>query len=261
MKTRLLLLTLCSFSFLCHAQETLSNADIVKLTKLGLPAATIVSKIKNSRTHFDVSIDSLIALKYQGVSGDVVTEMITANASETVTRKDYKDPKTMRKEGFYYYNEHDSSSLVTPINPTMTSGSKIHGMLGTALSQGIVKTKVRSELTGQHANRQIASSTPVFYLYADPKGTLSPNEFVIIKLIEKKNSRELLIGSVGMGGAKMGLDGNELVAFDYEQVTDGIYTIRPKAAMAVGEYCFIYTGAVPNQVYTSKVIDFGVRGQ
>lgn len=258
MKKTLLILVSLGLSFLCRAQETLTNHDVIKLTKLGLPASTIISKIKNSKTHFDVSVDSLVSLKAQGVSGDVVTEMINANANETITRKDYRDPKTMRKEGLYYYNDRDSTNPIAQLNATMTSGTRSSGTFGSALSGGLVKAKYRSELTGQHANRQIPSARPSFYLYVDPKSTLSPNEFVIIELVQKRNSREMLIGTASVGGAKMGLDGNEKIEFVYEQVADGIFVIHPKFPLDIAEYCFVYVGSMPSPDYMGKVFDFGI---
>ena len=64
--------------------ETLTNADIVKLSGLNLPSSAIISKIKNSQSHFDVSVDGLVDLKKQGVNGDVINEMINANTVKPI---------------------------------------------------------------------------------------------------------------------------------------------------------------------------------
>src|SRR5437762_4828171 len=156
MKTVFLILILC-ISYCSIAQnntETLTNNDIIKLTKLGLPPTAIISKIKNSKTHFDVTVDGLVKLKEDGVNGDVVSEMINANSGEqkeAAGKKDMSDPKTMRTAGIYFYNSKDSARLFIPIDPTVVSNSKSGGF-GTALAQhytyGIAKNKMKSSLSG-----------------------------------------------------------------------------------------------------------------
>ena len=74
MKTVIFILFLCFpiFSSAQTSTETLTNADIVKLSSLNLPSSAIISKIKNSQSRFDVSVDALVELKKQGVNGDVI---------------------------------------------------------------------------------------------------------------------------------------------------------------------------------------------
>src|SRR4051812_3043023 len=139
--------------------EILRNSDIIKLTKLDLSPSVVVSKIRKSRSNFDVSIDALVILKTEGVNAEVINEMINvspAEHNEVPEQKhytepkappatnyaeeappapvNYNDPKTMRKAGVYYYNRSNPNKLFIPIDPTVVSGSKSGGF-GTAVAQ------------------------------------------------------------------------------------------------------------------------------
>ncbi len=259
--------TFCLFHpFFASAQSntTLTNADIVKLSSLDLPPSAIVSKIKNSKTHFDVSVDALVELKKNVVSGEVISEMINSSSHEQAvsdSKKDMNDPRTMRKQGIYYFNRKDSSHLFVPIESTVVSNTKSGG-LGTRLAQsytyGIVKNKYISSLSRPHAHVEILQSKPKFYFYLAASNVKSPNEFALIKLKEKKNSREMTIASENSYGFNIGIDDKEKIDFSYEEVADGIYKVFLKEPLASGEYCFIYTGSVPGIFFGYFAYDFSI---
>jgi len=242
----------------------LTNADIVKLSSLDLPPSAVISKIKNSKTHFDVSVEALVELKKNNVHGDVISEMITASSHEQAVvdgQKDMNDPKTMRKAGIYYYNKSDPTNLFIPIDATGVSATKTGG-LGTRLAQsytyGIVKNKYVSSLSGAHAHREIPHSKPKFYFYLSNSNVGSPNDFALVKLKEKRNAREMTIASENSFGASIGIDDKEKIDFNYELIADGIYKVYAKEPMDIGEYCFVYIGAVPGIFSGYRVYDFSI---
>ena len=269
----LLLLLLPACVFAQSGAKILTNEDVVKLSKLDLPSTAIISKIQTSRTHFDVDIDALVDLKKQGVSGDVITAMINANVTEQKeisAKRDYTDPKTMRNAGIYYYNEKDANNLFVPIDPTVISSSTSGGAVGTALAQrytyGLAKNKARSSLSGPESRRQISESSPTFYFYFYTANGVqllfasgsTPNEFALVKLIERDNSRDMIVGSANYYENNTGIDNKQRVDFDYVQLASGVYKVVPKEPLERGEYCFIYTGAVPTSYSNNKVFDFGI---
>ena len=266
MKRIVLFLFLCiPFSILAQS-ETLTNGDIVKLAQLDLPSSAIISKIKNSQTHFDVGVDALVDLKKQGVSGDVISEMINSNSHEVkveASHKDYNDPKTMRKEGIYYYNRSDPNNLFIPIDPTVVSNSKSGGF-GTAIAQqysyGIAKGKHVSSLSGAQSRRQIPHTKPKFYFYLNPNSTTSPNEFALVKLTERKKNREMIVGTYNAYGGSSGIDDKQKIDFTYDQIAGGVYKVYAKEPLEEGEYCFIYTGSAPTIFSNDRVYDFGISG-
>jgi hypothetical protein len=265
---KLLLFILAWMPFFTVAQtsdKTLINADIIKLAKLDLPSAAIISKIKNSPTHFDVGVDALVELKSKGVSGEVISEMIDASSHEqkaVAGRKDMRDPATMRKEGIYYFNRKDSSHLFVPIDPTVVSHSKSGGF-GIAVAQhysyGIAKASQVSSLSGAHSRRQISHTKPRFYFYFNATNTISPNEFALVKLTEKKTGRTMVVGSSNSYGQSIGVNEKQKVDFNYDQVAEGVYKVYPKQPLEDGEYCFLYTGSAPTLFSENKVYDFGIN--
>lgn len=62
---------------LLSAQDSsaLTNEDVIKLVKAGLPSAVILAKISSSKTDFDTSVDALVALSAEGIPPDVLTAM------------------------------------------------------------------------------------------------------------------------------------------------------------------------------------------
>ena len=59
-------------------QQPLTNNDVVKMVKSGLPASIIVNAIQANQTNFDVSANGLIALQKAGVPQTVMDAMISA---------------------------------------------------------------------------------------------------------------------------------------------------------------------------------------
>jgi hypothetical protein len=80
-------------------QQTLTNDDVVSMTKAGLPAEVVAAKIKTSNCHFDTSPESLARLKAAGVADGVLLAMVQASsptaavASGTSTSESAEDAK------------------------------------------------------------------------------------------------------------------------------------------------------------------------
>ncbi len=77
---RLLLLAALSLSFSVHAEEPLTNDDVVKLVKAGLSPETISAKIGASSVAFQTDADALVALTKESVP-DAVIRLIIERAS------------------------------------------------------------------------------------------------------------------------------------------------------------------------------------
>ena len=54
----------------------LTNEDILRLTRVGLAPAIIITVIRDSTTDFDTSVDQLVTLKEAGVADDVIAVMV-----------------------------------------------------------------------------------------------------------------------------------------------------------------------------------------
>ena len=118
-----LLLLLLWLPFFVTAQtETLTNADVLKMSKLDLPASSIVNKIKISQTKFDVSVDALLELKKQGVNIDVINSMMDASSNATkekagpIDAQRVKNPMDLTKKG--------NKVFIEPANDDSREGEK-----------------------------------------------------------------------------------------------------------------------------------------
>jgi len=63
------------------ADAPLTNADIVKMVKAGIPESVIVRKVQMSESNFATSPNALIELKRQHVPDDVMAAMLDSEAA------------------------------------------------------------------------------------------------------------------------------------------------------------------------------------
>ncbi|MGC2235290.1 MAG: hypothetical protein WA584_03965 [Pyrinomonadaceae bacterium] len=77
MKKLYSLIFILLFSFAAFAQtETLTNLQIVEMSKAGLAAEIVLKKIESSRVDFNVSTGALIELKKSGVADEIISAML-----------------------------------------------------------------------------------------------------------------------------------------------------------------------------------------
>jgi hypothetical protein len=67
------------------AEEIITNETIVTMVKAGLGEELIISKIKTSQNQFDVSTDSILKLKNEGVNENIIKAMIEASKPKVST--------------------------------------------------------------------------------------------------------------------------------------------------------------------------------
>jgi hypothetical protein len=65
-----------------QSQKTLTNADIVEMTKQGFDSNLIVQEIQANDSDFDISPQALISLKNSGVTQSVMQAMVLAQAAK-----------------------------------------------------------------------------------------------------------------------------------------------------------------------------------
>ena len=267
-------------------REVLTNAKIIELVQLGLDENIIVEKIRQSQCQCDTSTDALGKLK----AGKVPTAVIMAMMNATSGEKPYSDSvqnrpiiqptqsSAAKDDGL---NGIDLSQIAEPgiyllengkmtmIEPTVYSGSK-SSFWGTALTYGIKKSKVRATVRGKSANTQVSTRRPEFYFvfsreYANPGAVMSgfggyaatsPNEFMMIAMKVKSNSREAELGEYNAYSSSTGAADKDVREYSFDKLKPGLYKVVPKQDLGLGEYCFYYAG---NGGAGSKVFDFGVK--
>lgn len=246
--------------------ETLSNETVVSLLEAGLGDEVVIAKIKATPSTFDTSTEQILALKARGISGPVIAAMITAASApaKVATSLDSPDPMVPHPSGIYLAG----IEKMTRIESTTTRQARTSGMLGAALTGGLSGMRVKAAINGANATVNTNEKVPVFYFYFDQDAqglgaaggaVTSPNEFSLIRFEKKKDKREAVVGSVGIGGSKSGLRDKDQIDFEATQISPGVYKIVVASALLPGEYGFISGGVGSGANATFRVFDFTIN--
>jgi len=168
-----------AFVSAAFAQETMTNEEIISLTKAGLANSIIVGKIRSSKTNFDMSTDALIRLKQSGVGDDVVAAMFEAKngtpatggpsnstgAAPVAAAGDPNDPMSKHNYGIYLFEEKDGARKMTQVKPSVSAQNRTGGLFTSQMTYGIGKVKTKANLPGKSAALQLTNTAPVFYFY------------------------------------------------------------------------------------------------
>lgn len=265
-------------SFETFAQdETMTNDEVISLSKAGLSNSIIVDKIRTSKSKFDLSTDALIKLKKAGISDDIVGAMLAAKSgtssttTATAVAGNPNDPMSPHGYGLYFYEEKDGTRKMTQLTPNVSAQNRTGGGLTSAMTYGIGKVKTKANLPGTAASLQLSNQTPIFYFYLDTKsGGLNtssgipsnPNEFTLIRFNVRSDNREVTIAKSNVFGAKGGLSDEYVVQFAAETVGDGIFKVTPKITLKNGEYGFYLVnsgGSNAGAAVGAKFFDFGIK--
>jgi hypothetical protein len=226
-----LLLLLCS---LMLAQQALDNEAIVKMTKSGLGEDLIVSMVQNQPGHYDLTPDTLVSLKGDGVSEKVLVAMAAKNAAPAVPAAK-ADPYEDLDVGVYY----KVKDVWTPV-PTEQVNWKTGGVLKSIASQGIVKGDVNGRLAGQKSATEMRS--PLEFLIRAPEG-VEGTDFQLVRMHTHSDSREFRTVT---GGVFHSSGGSTRDAVKFEQTRIGKHaykiTFPESEKLLTGEYGFLAPG-------------------
>lgn len=105
------LLTLSPVSVAAQTQEIINNESIVKLVKSGISEAIVISVIKSSKSSFNTTPDEIMNLKNQGVSDNIILEMVQA-----VSRQG--NPATAENAGIGDSGKSEPAAKITLLDGT-----------------------------------------------------------------------------------------------------------------------------------------------
>lgn len=271
--TILSILLLFSISQYVFGQQpdTLTNEKIIKLYKAGFSKETLKSKIQNSSNSFDVSIEGMLELKKAGVPEDIINVMVTSN-SAIVNNSQVSTAQNTGginlASGIYY---KDPSGNYLEIEPSVLTGSKSNNAAQLFIS-GLINAKIKATLSGKHSSFSIFEKAPKFIFVFDTtsKGNLnsdnnqwmtnarSPKEFLLVSLEVEKNSRQITVGKSNAVNSNSGIDDKYVILFNSKKLSNGIYEVEPQAALAQGEYCFMFAQGIRDG-QSSKVFDLSIQ--
>ena len=226
---------LLSLSVLIFAQEPLTNASIEKMTKAGLGEDVIVSMVQNQPGHYDLTPETLVSLKTEGVSEKVLAAMASKNAVAVPAPKSQVEAYDDLDVGVYYKSKDGSWTPVAtePVN------WKTGGVLKSVASQGIVKGDVNGHLKGKESPTKLA--TPLEILIKSADGT-EATDYQLVHLHANSDNREFRTKTGGVFHASGG-SSRDAVEFQQTKVAKHVYSITFKDKLASGgEYAFLAPG-------------------
>jgi len=223
---------------LMHAQQSLDNAAVIKLTTSGLSEDLIVQTITASPGHYDTGADALIALKKAGVTDKEVGAMLMKNANPNgpVAAAPAEAAAPVDEVGVYYKDKDGKWVVLFPEVVNFKTG----GVLKTFATQGIVKGDINGHLQGPTAKTVL--TLPITFAVYVPEGT-AITEYQLIRLRPSGGqSREFRSVTGGIVHASGGA-ARDLVQFDSTKLAPRVYTITLKQDAGKGEYGILPPGA------------------
>lgn len=245
--------------------EDFNNDSVMALTKAQIGTSVLLAKIASLPCSYDVSTNSIIALKSAGVAEPVIAAMVdrclgSAQAQGAVAAA--SDPTAKRTPGLYIDLGTDSVHRLERIRPTMGSGGRMTGN-GSLLFPFRMKLAVPRAA----ATTVVRSSLPTFYFYFEADdakvgdfGTSataaaqSPTEFSLVRFKGKDGQREMVVAKQQMFGGSVGIDPKEAIQFSVSERGDNIFQVAPQSPLEPGEYGFVIRAG--SDAY--RIYDFSV---
>lgn len=241
----------------CHSaqnKETLGNETIMRMVKAGLGEDVIISKIKDSKTNFDLSTDGLIELKGGGVSDAVISAMQNPSAGQRLAQPARGKPAASSAELMIVQDgKNEEMEYVAGIVHVRSHGFGL-------FSSG--KTRYLIMASGEHASLKITGTRPVFMT------TLHPSELSLVKFDTDTYNNKVVryvqrVGGIWRAGGSAADTGEGSVDIDFKKEGDGRYRFSAKEPLEQGEYGIITEkGDQPKAVLggssSYRIYDFAV---
>ncbi len=267
------------------APAAFGNSDIIALVKAGFSEDLVAIRIKQaSAKDFDLSTKGLLDLKAAGVSERLIAIMFSGPdpgpaRTEAKPATPNGSPAAGPEAGTTAVERLDAgiylrtSEKYVPLEPTVFSGGKTGGIITSGLTMGIKKAKWKAVVRSPRAGQRMRTAKPLFHFPFESRsagpgstaalfGASSPNEFVLARMTQDDDERQLIVGEFGAFGASSGTRSQDTVPTMITRIEPGIYKVTPAESLPPGEYCFFYAAGASTFVAsgTGKLFDFGVEG-
>jgi hypothetical protein len=261
LRLRLPLVVMLFFvTFVCAAQQAMTNDSVIKMVKAGLSDDLIVQSINASPGSYSTTTNDLIALKQAGVSDKVVGAMLVKGngpAAAAATAAPAVNPALVGIDevGVYYKDRSGKWVAMVPEVVDYKSG----GALKRFATNGIIKEDKNGHINGESA--ALALTKPADFLFYVPEGT-APAEYLLLKLRPSSGkSREFRSETGGVIHSSTGAT-RDTIPFTATKLATRMYTISLPADATKGEYGILPPGAITStnagsggKIYTFKVLE------
>jgi len=233
------------------AATAMTNADVIKLTKLGFDANVVKSKIAQApAVNFKLEVNDLEGLKRAGVSQDVIAYMINRSSGGGAGAGDRGDVSAADRQEM---NAAAHTALkMGDVTMDTTSGEvRLRGMNGSVSSRwAFVTTLMFNDYPGTAASVRTHDARPTFTVYSanNPEGSI-----YLVKLTVNggDQNRSLKMGNSGFGSFKNAgaPDKDNQIPYEAKAVGNGNeWKLTPTKDLKPGEYGVLY----------GSLFDFGV---
>ena len=170
-----------------------------------------------------------------------------ATTDDRTAAGDPNDPMAPHDSGIYLYQTVPAVKMIL-LEPTAYTGANTSALLHSIV--GLIPKVTRASIPGSDASIRATETSPTFYFYFEDRaaglgkssflgGISSPNQFVLVRLEHKKNSRETSIQRESTIGGSSGTSRKDSVGFKSERLKAGLYRVTFPQALASGEYAFM----------------------
>jgi len=187
------------------------------------------------------------------------------------SQADPNDPLQPHDPGIYWLATKNGNREMVSLEPSVYSQGKTGSLFTSAMTYGLARSKWKAVVRSPRAVLRIKENQPQFWFYFEVTShTLSysgffapassPNEFILARMEQKKNERELVVAEMGASGMSVGTRAEDTVPIQFEKVAPGVYKVVPGRPLGPGEYCFFYGGtSMAWGAGGAKLFDFGIE--
>lgn len=225
---RVILVVFAFFAYQAHAQEEapLSNADVITLSKLKLGDAIVLAKINQANTvNFSMDTDSLIKLKENGVSADVIAAMLKRSTTPRSAPPNFP-PSQFRAEIPMNVGLSVNGSD-TPLQATMGQ-DRFFGFMGYGVIHRVflgAKSRDRTKETQPSVTFKLDYS-PVDRAYLVKLDESQKEDYRSFKNTRRKTG----------DGMTVGPPDDSIIPCTATEVSQGLWKFTPNAKLKPGEY-------------------------
>jgi hypothetical protein len=268
-------------------QEFLTNEDVIKLAQAKVGEEIIITKIRQSKTRFDLSTDGIVRLKTAGVSDRVLAVMMNP-AGDTAATQPPKQPPAETARSLPAAAQPSAKSTPsparsaptpapTPARAVITRAPANYGMYveqnGQLLPIGRVQTKVQVSkwrsflrnvvplvrqkidinLPGSRSDSRFEAVRPTFYAYFPPSRDVSKFKLLQCKITGQNfNQRTVANASIFFSTEQ---NQDEILCDIGPTEIKDLYRISPREDLPSGEFGFVEGNTGSKSVSNIDIID------
>ena len=225
--------------------NTMTNVDVVELSKAGLDESTIILAIQRSETDFDTSTKALIELHRNGLSSKILEAMLRPKTESQTPNEQFSDIATNE----VLLIDGKTEKLMKRSRPDFDYNMGYFSRKGSFVSFG-----------NRAAQQRVDDRTPEFKVSL-PSNVNAEENFVLVRLTPRSGKREIEILNWRNPGRKIEYPKEAVSPLAFEEIRDYVtasgtkyvlYRVRAVNPLPPGEYAFV------PQPRLFKYFDFGI---